>query len=355
VAHGGSATIEVVLGETPDPVKAIRIQVNGRQIAEDVPETGGIGPGKHTYTVPLARGANTITVIAINDTGEAIERTQLIHEGNGLLDNRDTLYILAIGVTQYPKLPGNNLFYSGEDAKVFANAMEKSAGALHKKVEKRILVNGGAAEDEPTRANIIDALDILKNARVTDTVMLFVAGHGINEGLNYNFIPTDAQWTKDGDLRASTLVPWHAFQSAIEGARGTRIMFLDTCHSANAYNPRALNESVNANILVYTSTRWDQLANETNVLGEGHGLFTLAVTEGMRGKAKTSSGEVRAEPLRDFLRAQVAAYVDEANRRIEALNQNIAKPQERLTPLLPQEPQFFKGRDAENYLLAIAN
>ena len=76
---------------------------------------------------------------------------------------------------------------------------------------------------------------------------------------------------------------------------------------------------MNANILVYTATRWDQIANETNMLGEGHGLFTMAVTEGMRGKAKTAEGEVRAEPLHDFLRAQVAGYIRAVNEKIEAL------------------------------------
>jgi uncharacterized caspase-like protein len=148
-------------------------------------------------------------------------------------------------------------------------------------------------------------------------------------------------------------VPWDRFQHAVESAKGARFMFLDTCHSGNAYNPRALNESVNANILVYTATRWDQIANETNMLGEGHGLFTMAVTEGMRGKAKTAEGEVRAEPLHTFLRAQVADYIRAANEKIEALIK--VKPGVKLSKLKPQEPQFFKGRDAGNYLLAIAN
>ena len=138
-----------------------------------------------------------------------------------------------------------------------------------------------------------------------------------------------------------------------ESAKGARFMFLDTCHSGNAYNPRALNESVNANILVYTAARWDQTANETARFGEGHGLFTMAIAEGVRGKAKTAEGEVRAEPLHVFLRRRVAEFVEAANKQIEA--EQKAKPGAKLKKLAPQEPQFFKGRDAGNYLLAIAN
>lgn len=335
-ASGGSTPVEITIGDTPDPVKAIRIQVNGRQVIEDVPETGGIPPGKITYTVPLAAGGNTIVVIAINDIGETVERVSVYHEGAGLLDQHGTLHILSIGVNEYPGLPGNDLNFAGADAKAFANAMEKRAGALYTKVVSRVLVNRGVPEDAPTAANILDALQRLQKVSETDTIMLFVAGHGINEGLNYRFIPTDAKWTDDGEIRASTVVPWHAFQEAVESAKGARIMFLDTCHSANAYNARALNESVHANILVYASARWDQEAQETDELGEGHGLFTLALVEGVNGKARTKAGEVRAESLSDYLA-----------RRVKALVTQLKKP--------PQDPQFYKGRDAENYLLAITN
>jgi len=336
-AQGGSVKIEAVLGETPSPVKAIRIQVNGRQIAERLPERGaGFKPGTQSFTVPLAEGENTVAVTAINEIGETAEIVPVLHRGKGTLDERGTLYILAIGVDKYPGLRGNDLNYAGADAKSFADAMEKQAGALHRTVIKRVLVNGAPANDVPTAANIVDALEILRKAAGNDTVMLFVAGHGINDGLNYRFVPTDAEWTKEMTLRPSTVVPWHAFQEAVEGAKGSRIMFLDTCHAANAYNPRLLNESVHANILVYTAARWDQKANESAELGGGHGLFTMALVEGMQGKAKAARGEVRAESLRAYLSARVKALAIQFNRPA-------------------QDPQFYRGRDAENYLLAIVN
>ena len=55
----------------------------------------------------------------------------------------------------------------------------------------------------------------------------------------------------------------------------------------------------------------------------------------MNGEAKDKAGEVRAEGLRDYVRARV---------------RELAKPLGR-----EQEPQFVKGRDAQDYVLARVN
>jgi hypothetical protein len=133
----------------------------------------------------------------------------LNHEGEGALDKRGTLYILAIGVDKYPGL-GNtrgilnnescNLTVSGADARSFVLAIEKRLAPEHDKVVKRLLVNGAGGNDDPTAANILDAVDILKQAEETDTVVLFIAGHGINDGNNYRFLPTNADASR-GILR----------------------------------------------------------------------------------------------------------------------------------------------------------
>ena len=112
--------------------------------------------------MPLAKGANKIAIAAVNDTGETVASVSVTHDGEGDLDKRGTLYILAIGVDKYPNLPGKDLRYAGADAKAFAEAMEKRAGPLHERVVKRVLVNGAADADAPTAANILDALDMLR-------------------------------------------------------------------------------------------------------------------------------------------------------------------------------------------------
>ncbi len=341
--RGGSAELEIALEATPDPVKLIRIQVNGRQIAEHQPEEGGgFKPGKPLkFTVPLAAGRNTIRVVAVNETGETPAEVTVTHDGEGALDKRGTLYILAIGVDKYPNLgtacreldgvtPRDcNLDVAGADAKAFAKTMAERLRPLHRSVVTRVLVNGADAADAPTVANIRDALGDLRQSQPNDTILLFVSGHGFNEGQSYRFLATEAAF-KDGALRESTVVPWVNFQETVEAANGRRILFLDTCHSGNSYNQRLSNDSYAANIVVYSAARWDQEALEDSDLG--HGLFTAAVVEGVNGKAKNPAGEVKTEGLRDFLFKRVP---------------EMAKAQKR-----EQEPQYFRGRDAQDYLLA---
>ena len=341
VASGGSTKMGIVLEATPNPVKSVRLQVNGREIAEHQPKTGsGFAPGKLTFPVPLAAGRNTIRVVATNDTGETTAEVTVVHDGEGALDRRGTLHILAIGVDKYPKLGMNcgepngppkscDLSVAGADAKAFAKTMAERLGPLHLNVVSRVLVNGGDAADTPSAVHVLDALGTLSQSQPNDTIVLFVSGHGLNEGINYRFLPTDAEYV-GGRLRASTVVPWVNFQEAVEAAKGRRILFIDTCHSGNSYNQRLSNDSYAANIIVYAAARWDQLAWEREDLG--HGLFTYALVEGVNGAAKTPSGDVKTESLRDFLTKRVREMAKQLKRE--------------------QEPQYFRGRDAQDYVLA---
>ena len=169
-------------------------------------------------------------------------------------------------------------------------------------------------------------------AKQNDTVMLFVSGHGINEGPDYQFAPTDAAWGSETLLQQSSVVPWHAFAEALTGANGRRIVFLDTCHAGNAFNRRFLSDGYEANITFYSSAGPDQDAQENSALGGGHGLFTYALVEGVNGAARDGAGEVHADGLHGFLKSRVG----ELAAKLSAA----------------QEPQYFRARDAENYVLA---
>ena len=332
VLAGGSVNLEILLEATRAPMKVIRIQVNGQQIAEHQPEQGGgFAPGALNFVVPLAKGRNAIRVIGIGESGETSADLIVTHDGDGDLDKRGTLYVLAIGVDDYPNLPGSDLRFSGADAMAFAAAMKQHVGSQYERVVSRVLVNGASAGDVPTAANILNALGMLRQTRETDTVVVFVAGHGVNEGPNYRFLPTDAaKHSTEGFLSAS-VIPWYAFQEAIESAKGRRILFLDTCHAGNSYNQRLSNDSYETNVIVYSAARWDQEALER--LDLGHGLFTYAVVEGIAGKAaKRDSGrQITTMALRDFLVERVADLASKLGHQ--------------------QEPQYFRGRDAPDYVL----
>ena len=244
--------------------------------------------------MPLAKGRNEVRVTLTNAIGEKAETLVLTHDDEGHLDKRGTLHILAIGVNEYKGLgdacgpSGCDLTYSVADARRLAGAVERRLGPSHSRVVKRLLVNGGDPKDAPTASNIIDAAELLRQAEETDTVVLFIAGHGKNDGPDYRFLPTNAEWT-GGALRGSTVVPWQVLQSAVEAAKGRRLLFVDTCHAGNAYNQRLGNAAYHANIIAYTAARFDQEALEDATLG--HGLFTYAVVEGLEGKGGAAAND----------------------------------------------------------------
>jgi hypothetical protein len=338
--RGGRTQIKVDIQVVPDPVKAIRVQVNGRSVESITPDIGAGGlVGEQTFDIPLAKGRNEVRVTLANATGEKAETLVLNHEGKGDLDKRGTLYILAIGVDRYPamgKTCGNgsqscDLRFAGADARAWADAAERRLTGGHTKVVKQVLVNGAGDKNAPTANNITDAIDALRDAaQDTDTVLLFIAGHGINDGADYRFLATNAERTSSGALRGSTVVPWQTLQGSMEGTKGRRVLFLDTCHSGNAYSAKLGNSAYHANIITYASARFDQEALEDAKLG--HGLFTYAVAEGLAGKGvPADKREITTKGLADF----VIKRVDELAKDMKG----------------SQEAQYFRGRDAEDYVL----
>src|SRR6516164_11716166 len=157
----------------------------------------------------------------------------------------------------------------------------KKDGPLHTEVISKLLVTGG--DTPPTKANIEDALAVFHDARPEDTVILFLASHGVNDGPNYLMIPEDAERNDAGRWRPSSVIKWSDLQQALQDAQGSRIMFVDTCHSSGAYSSRLVKDAADANIVVFSATDKDTQAQETSKIG--HGVFTYAVSQGKIGRA----------------------------------------------------------------------
>jgi hypothetical protein len=331
------AQITVAIQANSDPIKLINVAVNGTQIQRAVPATvaGGGASGEVKLDVPLYSGRNDVRVSLVNDVGERSETLTLHRDGPGWLDERGTLYIVAIGVDMYAGL-GNrcgpkgtsscDLLYAGIDARTIAASIEKRLSAKHNATVKRVL-SGATPSEMPTAANILDALDLLKKARENDTVVVFIAGHGLNDRGSYRFLASDSEWAGKS-LRSSSVVSWFAIQEALETAKGRRILIADTCHAGNSYNPRLGNAAYHANIIAYTATRFDQLSLEDKKVG--HGLFTFAFLEALNDKAATE--RLSTKDMADYLARRVSELAKERG--------------------ASQDPQYFRGRDAEDYILA---
>jgi WD40 repeat protein len=318
--HASATPIEFRLKLEPnaDAIETIEVLVNGRQtttptLRNATARLATLGVPERRIEVPLEQGENKIRIVARNQVGQTVRDFVLFHDKPGLLDARGTLYVLAIGVNKYPYLPpicgdgkqNCDLRYAGADARAFRDVLVKQVGPLHKDTKTMLLAPGG--DKPPTRANIEDALgEILGKAGPEDTTVLFIAGHGVNDGpsRDYLFLPEDAQPTNNG-WRKSTVMPWILIQNALHNTQGRRLMFADTCHSGGAYNARLVNDAANANIVVFSATDTQTLSWEFEHLA--HGAFTYALIHGLEGKARRRDGSVTLLGLGEYISEEVAS------------------------------------------------
>ena len=242
--------------------------------------------------------------------------------------NKGKLYVAVIGVDRYPFLTDAcagracDLRYPVDDATEFLKVIAQKSAPLFSSMETLVLVNREALDEapdsgkdvfkvasadsilEPDSDTIDDQLaDFLDRPGENDTTIIFVAGHGINIDEDYYFIPTDGRKQDAERWKRSSLVDWSDIQKSVERAKGMRFMLLDTCHAANAFNPRLEKDAQDARIVVFSATAANNTAAELPELG--HGVFTYSVLEGLRGKAKTSDGGVTLFGLADYISREV--------------------------------------------------
>jgi len=338
---GGRTSITVAAAEIHDPIKRFVVRVNGIQIAEQTARTAA---SKYNFSVPLARGENRIVVIAENDIGQTEATLNIVHVGVGDLDKRGTLFILAIGVDRYPELgkacdPKSNnscdLRFAGADAKAFAKAAHTQLGPQHRKSDILLLTND-PKNSAPTTANIRRYLsDIRNRAMPEDTVIVFIAGHGVNDRADYLFLPTDAKFEGRG-WAGDRILPWVELERIIHSTRGRRYLFVDTCHSANAYHAKLGNAAFYADIVTFASAGVDEQALELPQLQ--HGLFTYAVLDGLGGHADRNGDElIRVSELGQYLTERTKTLINEHYPEFKGI--------------LPV-PETYRGRDAADHVLA---
>lgn len=199
-----------------------------------------------------------------------------------------TLYLLAVGVSKY-KDKSYSLSYPAKDAKDFAEAMKVQKGKLYKDVVMKV-----HTDESATRDNIMDDLEwIQRQATQQDMVIVFFAGHGINDTItgNYYFLPQDANM----EAVKRTMIPGSEIHSTLARLTGTRLLFLDTCHAGNITGTASRGvpdmrqflqdlKDGGQGLVVMTSSRPGQKSQEHP--SWKNGAFTKALVEGVKGKAQ---------------------------------------------------------------------
>ena len=259
---------------------------------------------RKTLKIPLEPGNNHIHIIAKNRIGETAKDLQIYFQSHRQKKKGD-LYLISVGVSNYRE-DSLDLRYAAADARAFHRALLKQKGKNYRQIHEILLADG--SKEAPTAANIQDALDLFAQASKDDTVILFLAGHGVNEDGQYYFLPSDARqrWNR---WRKSSVIKWRVLQDALEESQGQRLLFVDTCHAGNAFNSRLIKDAADAKIVVISATDSDSFAQELPKLK--HGVFTYALLEGLKGKADYNRDKlIKIKELDNYLSEEVEKLTD---------------------------------------------
>jgi WD40 repeat protein/uncharacterized caspase-like protein len=167
------------------------------------------------------------------------------------------LYAIVAGISEYappiPDLP--NLDYAASDAIAFYRALEiAGAEKFQGRLDLELLTTAPYSGARwPNKANFQEVFDkVRRNAQLTDTFIVFLAGHGVSlPNTMYCYPTVDALIHTAADLSDPTIRGQSAItgeeliglMTGVDNVRAMRkVMILDTCESRGAVNKLQWND-----------------------------------------------------------------------------------------------------------------
>lgn len=351
-AFGATLTARVAGEASDDSGMVASVTANGQQIAAAPTITRGVGAkkkdaapdassGKLTFDRTLTVDANmrALLVEARDRAGNRTLCTIPILRASPVAESGfgGRKFAVIIGVSKYRYNEGGlgNLNYADRDAEAIRDFLKTPNGGNFLDADLLYLVN-----DQATLFTVSDALKrFLTKAGPNDLVYLFLAGHGAPDPYDPQRLYFLLHDTKVADI-PNTAFPMDRLRDFLDQQKSQArlICFLDTCHSAgigrqaqsaagkpagkptasgrgigvksvsakppaapasstdfNFYNGRLFQEKSWA---VIASSGRDESSQESPKWGQGHGVFTWALLEGLRGAADenrdcvVSAGEI---------------------------------------------------------------
>lgn len=284
--------IEVQGEKNRQAIQDVTVFVNNIPVTPNAERMLRAGESEHfmrTIEVDLFDRHNNIRAEAFDGHAMGVAETYVAAPGTtALKPPAGKLYVLAVGVNQFAELPSFNLDFAAGDAEGFAKTM-RSAGKSHfKEVVTHLITDNTALK--PRKETIVQALEFVKQSQPEDTVIVFLASHGMSDASgNYYFIPHDAK-KKDlltidsGSGKVDSLISWATFFDALRGATGRRILIVDTCQARNIEGKlethSLMKRSASSLFSMIMSSKGDEQSQEYPP--GNHGLFTYSLLNALQ-------------------------------------------------------------------------
>ena len=352
-AKGPMAEMDVLFSSPKQDLQRYTVYVN------DVPLFGQEGKALRdksalvTVTFDLIPGENKVEVSCFNVAGaESLRVLSKVQGPDPSTLPPPDLYYLGFGVSQYAN-PDLNLRYADKDALDLEKAFRNSGGSAYAHVLTKTFTNN---QVDLTTMNA--AKDFLAQARPQDTVILFIAGHGVftrdSATPDYFYI---AYNTDVSDIE-HTAIRFSEVEELLQGLPARQKLFLmDTCNSgevdpisytraaaevAQGTQARAVrgisvvkladtqkaaiprtwlaekgrysqNDLIRrSGAIVFSSSKGGEYSYESEKLGNG--MFTSAILKVLGGElevAKDENGNIGVRALVDAVSAEVPKMTDE--------------------------------------------
>lgn len=313
----------------------INVYLNGSQVAND---TRSIAiKGKETvnektlsFGVPLLEGQNEIRVIAFNSEGSMESMPAIITITSKAVSGTPDIYAIVAGINEY-RNKNISLRYAVPDAKAFAETLKAVARPpLFENVHIKLL----ATSDETTKESIQRAFaGIRKKIRPNDIFVFYDASHGVidivDEAEQYYLLTSNVLLLSSRHIGRDAMSQKELIQLIGTIPAQKKLIILDTCHAGKAgkeiaiallQQTRGLTESTAIKLLqravgsaVFSAASDTQQAIEGY---RGHGLFTYAVIEGLKGGADLNKdGYVKISELQDYVEEKVVTLSEQVFKR----------------------------------------
>ncbi|NUP99630.1 MAG: caspase family protein, partial [Armatimonadetes bacterium] len=303
--NGRQIVVELAVSG-PRWVTRVDLSVNGLP-AQSLGTANGVA--KAVVPLPAGETEARLRAVAVNDRGQVSAPAQVTVFASGYQARLGVLRVLSIGLNRYrsPGIPP--LSYSVADATAMAEALAaQGKDKPYPEVERTLLCDAQA-----NLANVAVALQALKaHARANDTVVIFLAGHGISKAGEFYF------GTYDLDLERleTTALNWRDFARALRDIGTFRVLVLaDTCHAGGIVGSSGEQAHVLRRVsddtgrLVFSASRENEPSFGFAELG--HGAFTQAILEALRGPGDANrDGAVSYGELTRYVSPRVAQLTE---------------------------------------------
>ncbi len=210
---------------------------------------------------------------------------------------------LVVGISSYPNI--NRLLYADDDAMLFADYL-----VSEKICEKNNVVR--LIDSVATKANFFKELRrFLDRSQLGDRIFIYFAGHGdVETDIESGFLLTyNCERSNYPATDAIDISMLEKFVNAFVNKKVKVVLITDACRSGNLAGGMAGANTTMAsvtngfqNVIKLLSCQPNQLSQEKNYPGGGHGVFTYHLVDGLSGLAdKNNDGQISLRELDMYL------------------------------------------------------